>query len=134
MSLRRCPPRALPLSFRCVKDINTEEFQEAIVQSTLFCAPETTADGFAQQLVDVVTEALDKFAPLQTFRRRPSKLISKWLSPEAVKAKRVRRKCERRWNATGSDLDRKSYRKACRSANALITASRREFFVKHFRR
>ncbi|HEY5140736.1 MAG TPA: hypothetical protein VIJ25_15690, partial [Methylococcales bacterium] len=91
-------------------------------------APADTADGFAEQLVDVVTDILDAFAPLQTFKRRPSKPITKWLSAEAVAAKRERRKFERVWRGSGQDADRIAYRKACRSTNALINNSRRDFF------
>ena len=128
LSLRRRPPRALPLSFRRIRDINTGEFESALRQSVLFSDPAGSVDEFVQQLIDVVGSTLDVFAPLQTFNRRPSKPISKRLSPQAVKAKRWRRKLEKVWLASGLESDRIEYRRACRAANALINRSRQEFF------
>ena len=85
------------------------------------------ADGFAEQLRDVVTEELDKVAPMKTSRRRPSKPITKFLSPAAKTAKRKRRRLERTWKSTGLESDRIAYRKSCRETNRLINDSRRDF-------
>ena len=42
--------------------------------------------------VRVVTDELDKVAPLRHGSRRPPKTISRWLSADAVAAKRERRR------------------------------------------
>ena len=60
--------------------------------------------------------------------RRPPKSTSRWLSQEAVAAKRDRRRLERRWLATGDDDDRIAYRRACRSANKIINESRSRYY------
>jgi len=73
----------------------------------------------------VLTELLDKHAPVRTSHRRPPN-ISRWLSDEAITAKRLRRRLERRWRSTGSDADQVNYRRACRDANRLIKASHRD--------
>jgi len=91
----------------------------------LFTAPAVTPDGFADQLHDVVTTLLDKFAPLRTGVRRRPKSSSRWLSTEAVTPKRERRRLERRWLATRTEDNRQQYRRACRCANRLI--------IEHFR-
>jgi len=57
---------------------------------------------------------------IYTSRRRPPKKIRRWLSDEAVTARRLRRRLERQWRSTGSDTDRVKYRQACRQANRLI--------------
>ena len=67
-------------------------------------------------------------APLRHGLRRPPKPITKWLSPEAVAAKRVRRRLERKWRSTGLDRDRRAYRHGCRTANKLIQTSRKNYF------
>jgi len=61
-----------------------------------------------------MTHLLHKFTPARTRRRRPHKPITKWLSAEAVEAKRIRRRLERRWRATGDEADRLAYRRECR--------------------
>jgi len=82
--------------------------------TVLFTQPADTTDAYVNQLNDVLAELLDKAAPVQTRRRRPQKLISKWLSAEAVDAKRARRRLERRWRTTGAEADRSEYRRARR--------------------
>ena len=58
-----------------------------------------------------------------------SKKSNAWLSDEAVKAKRDRRRHERRWCKTKSETDRAAYRKSCRAANELIINSRKNFYA-----
>ena len=76
----------------------------------------------------VITAALDDLAPVRCRRRRQSKPVSRWLSRDAVDAKRRRRQLERRWLRTRDEKDRVAYRRACRSANATINEARRAHF------
>jgi len=55
---------------------------------------------------------------MPTRRRQP-------LSPDAVCAKRERRRLERRWLKSGSSEDRTAHRRHCRQTNRIITESRR---------
>ena len=47
---------------------------------------------------------------------------------DTVTAKRDWRRLKRRWLATGAEEDRRQYRRACHSANRLISDSRRDHF------
>lgn len=96
--------------------------------SALFSSPASTAEAFASQLEDVVTSVLDEFAPLQQRSRRPPKAITRWLSEEAIAAKRERRRLERRWKSSNLDVDRVRYRQQCRHTNKLINTSRCDYF------
>jgi hypothetical protein len=49
-------------SCRCIKDIDADAFQTSLRQSVLFVDPATTADGFVQQINNLVTDRLDAFA------------------------------------------------------------------------
>ena len=80
-------PAVLIVSRR-INDIYPEEFQTSLRQSSLFTNPSQTADGFAQQICEVVTQELDMVVPLKISRRRPSKPITKFLSPATKSAKR----------------------------------------------
>ena len=71
-------------------DFDTIRFENALHSSELFVAPATTVDGFADQLERVVVAELDRLAPLRTRSRRPPKPITRWLSKEAMNAKRYR--------------------------------------------
>ena len=63
-------------------------------------------------------------APLKTGRRSGPRRVRNWLSPEAIDAKKRRRRLERRWKASNAESDRLTYRAACSSANKLINKSR----------
>ena len=104
--------------------MNAQNLVQALYASELFTSPASTVDSFTEQLVSVVTRELDRVAPLQTRSRRRPKASSKWLSPDAIRSKRHRRKLERRWRRTELDADRTAYRKACRVANKVINESR----------
>ena len=64
-------------------------FESAIRESELFTSPAIGTDDYAEQLVHVVSQQLYVMAPLCHGLRHPPKTITKWLSLEAVAAKRV---------------------------------------------
>ena len=112
---------------RNLSKINCPEFERRLFESELFSSPANSVDDFCEQLASVVTRELDRVAPLKVSSRRKSKPITRWLSPEAIKAKRTRRRLERRWRATKNEDDRKEYRKSCRTANRIMNSSRSDF-------
>ena len=94
--------RPVPISYRRIKSIDTDEFERRLRGSSLFSAPATTADGFAEQLQRTVVDLLDEMAPIRRCLRRPAKATTKWLSSEAVEAKRLRCRLEPNWKQTAS--------------------------------
>src|SRR5208282_749468 len=79
---------------------------------------------FVAQLERSVTCILDELAPIKNGSRQNGRKSARWLSPEAVNAKRLRRRLERCWKSTGEEKDRLTNRVACRDANYLINTSR----------
>jgi exonuclease III len=129
-SRRPPPPPPLQVTCRDLRRINLVDFEAALRRSALFTDPANTADSFAAQMQTVITEQLNKFAPLKTVCKRVQKASAKWLSAEAVAAKRERRRLERIWTRSRTESDRKAYRAACRRANALINSSRGDYIRK----
>jgi Reverse transcriptase (RNA-dependent DNA polymerase)/Endonuclease-reverse transcriptase len=125
-TVARCLNRRQPTTvfYRNLKSLDLDAFRTALSNSPLFTAPEDTVDGFASQIDDVVTDILDQLAPIRQLKKCPGKKINRWLSDAAIEAKRLRRRLERRWKATGDILARRSYRAICRQANKLINESR----------
>ena len=107
--------------YRNIKSIDLELFEQAILSSSLFSSPDPTVDGYVNQMETEQTSILDKVAPLKTGHRTGPRKAKNWLSPEAVDAKKRRRRLERRWKASNAEPDRLAYRAACSSANKLIT-------------
>ena len=68
-----------------------------------------------------LTSILDAVDPLKTGHRTGPRKAKNWLFPEAVDAKKQRRRLERRWKASTTKPDRLAYWPACSSANKLIT-------------
>ena len=122
-------PPIIKSTFRNWKRLDLDRFNDKLRSSAVCMQPATTADAFASQLEESVTTILNELAPVCTSTKRQQKPESRWLSSEAVAAKRTRRRLERRWNSTGDESIRKEYRAACRVANELITESRREFYA-----
>jgi len=117
-------------TFRRTKSVDSESFEQALYASSLFTAPKTSNDEFADQLADIVTAELDKVAPLHhATRSSHGRKINEFLSDTAKQAKRHRRRCERRWKRTGQETDRVAYRSACKTANRLINESRSDYFA-----
>ena len=125
-----CPGVCQPVQVksRRIRGIDTDKFEADLRRSVLFSQPSTTADGFAAQLQDTVVAALNRVAPIRTRKRRPPKPITRWLSDDAVEAKRLRRRLEKRWKRDLRESDRVAYRLACRRANKLINSSRQDYF------
>ena len=120
--------RPVQFTYRQIKNIDPADIESRLRQSSLFSSPSKDVDSFADQIESVITATLDEVAPLKTRSRLPPKAVSRWLSEDAIAAKRHRRKLERKWRDTRSDSDRLAYRRACRHANKFIDTSRQEYF------
>ena len=113
---------------RSLRSFDVVGFEAAQRSSSLYTNPADTADAFADQMADVVSAELDRVAPLRPVVRRRPNPTAKWLSPEAVAAKRKRRRLERKWKASSLETDRVAYRSACRVSNNLINQSRQDHY------
>jgi len=113
------------VEFWRLKDTDTGEFERALRESSLFKA---LTWCYAEQIEQEVTTALNKFAPLHRRFRRPSKHVTRWLSHDAINAKRQRHKLERVWKRSGQEIEWVVYRRSCRKTNKLINTSRFKFF------
>jgi hypothetical protein len=105
-SVARCLNLREPtvILYRKLKSLDIDAFRSALSDSPLFTAPDNTVDGFVRQINAVVTGILDRLAPIRQLKKCPGKKISRWLSDAAVEAKRLRRRLERQWKATGDIL------------------------------
>ena len=105
------------------------DFERRLRQSSFFAVTALSADEYAERIRTVVTGLLDEMALLRQCRpRMPKPDNSQRLSRDAVLAKRLRRRQERRWRRTGQECDRVADSNACRWANKLITSSRASHF------
>ena len=71
-----------------------------------------------------VKAALDQCAPLRIFTKRSGNVLNRWLSTEAVQAKREARRCERQYFRYRTAESCTKLRAARAQANIEITKSR----------
>ena len=116
-SSRRMP---LPHTYRILENIDYQMFEDTLHRSVLFAAPASTPELLAEQISTVVSAEIVRIAPLKSGTRRQPKAIRKWLSREAIEAKRNRRRLERRFKKTDKESDRVICRKSFCSTTKLI--------------
>ena len=80
--------------YRNIEGIDLELFEQTILSSSLFSSQDPTVDGYANQMKTELTSILDKGAPLKTGHRTGPRSAKNWLSPQAVDAKKRRRRFE----------------------------------------
>ena len=125
-------PLVPPTGTRTTRDIrrmNFHAFCSNLQNSTVFTAPASDVDTYTEQIKTCVTSALDSVAPLIEKPVRKFK-PSPWMTGDARRAKASRRRCERRWRRSRSDIDKQLYSKACKAANYLITKARTDHLNK----
>ena len=127
ISVRRHKPSAVRYAYRNIKSIDLVDFEACLRSSQLFTDPAITPDEYLDQFEATATDLLDRVAPLRYGTRPGGRKAAKWLEPDAVAAKQLRRRLERRWKKSGNDDVRVAYRTACRRGNTLINASRNKF-------
>ena len=94
---------------RDFKRFDAKVFSTRLLESDIFTHPSDTVDEFVDQIEKNVSQILDDLVPLKTItKRKPSKPHC-WLTDDAIKAKRTRRKLEHRWlhrrrNQTGRHI------------------------------
>ena len=92
----------------------TDDLETELISSSLFIAPATSTDSFVDQLDNVVTAILDKFASFKIIAHRAGgKPINCFLSQNAKEGKRKRRRLERCWKRTSEESDHCAYRSQC---------------------
>ena len=106
--------------------LDVDVFRRELLSCSASIQPKSTSNEFAVQLRDDVIVILDRLVPSKSVTKRRGKLTCGWLSKDAVKSRRARRRLERRYRRTRCEADRLAYRSVCRTTNKLINSSRRE--------
>ena len=119
------PPKTPELtSRRQLGNLDTDEFMERLLDTSICWQPEVTVDAYCAQMKNDIVGILDDIALMRTRSKLRSDAGHFLLSDEALEAKRMRRRLEAKWDESGAEADRVAYRRACRDANALIVKSR----------
>jgi len=117
ISVRRVKSAAVNFEYRNIKNIDTVDFEQRLWWSQLFLNSADTPDAYLDQLELAMTSILNDIAPIWGSTRAGGRKAARWLDPDAVGIKQLRRRLERRWKKYDNESDRLAYRAVCRQAN-----------------
>ena len=119
-------PQSKIISYRQYHKINIETFKNDIRSSELILTQATSASALASQFDKVLSELIDKHAPLKN--RKCPKPKCEWFNLNVLTAKQTKRRLERAWKTSKTAHNRSRYRKAVNRYNALLNQSKKEFY------
>src|ERR1051325_5882160 len=119
-------PRITKL-IRNIKKINTSLFSSDILSSALFSSPAPTLSGYLLQFSSILSNLLDKHAPLRTITC-PSRPRKPFITADILTAKAVRSKLESIYRKRKSSTNFENFKKQETIVAKLVTASRRSYY------
>lgn len=115
------------ITYRNIKSINLEAFQEDIRNSDLITKPSTDATDLAEQYNTVLGSLIDKHAPIRS-KRVTSKPPNPWMTPDILEAKRHRRYLERIWRKSRTPLNRSRLTKQTHKCTKMMTKAKSLYY------
>jgi hypothetical protein len=128
LSLEKPHKNLQEVSFRRMKNINMESFTSDIKTSALITSQSENIDELVDQYNTVLSNLLDKHAPLitKTFVLRPDTM---WYNEELRVEKRKRRRLERRWRRSKLTVDKELHAEQCHIVSNLIKKAKCQFYA-----
>jgi hypothetical protein len=123
------PPRPTKvISYRKLKSVDVEQFQNDIKSSELIRNPSNSLEGLVSQYDTVLRSILDTHAPVKE-RCVVLRSDSPWYTEELKSEKQKRRALERKYRSTGTDDDKKLYKKQCAHVNAHMAETKTKYYT-----
>ncbi len=115
------------ITFRRLKSIDLKSFSQDILSSPLHSNRENTLECLVNQYQNVLSDILDKHAPLRTkvVTIRPS---AQWYTPDIDDEKRKRRQLERKWKSSGLHTDQDAFLMQSYKVDEMIFVSKKTFY------
>ena len=115
------------VSYRKYGSIDIDGFCDDIRNSPFFTDPADTVDTLVEQYESVLTDIVDKHAPLKSKRFVQRDKVP-WYNKDIQQAKRDRRRWERTWNRTGLVVHQQLYQQARNSVGDSIDKAKSEYY------
>ena len=116
------------VSYRKLKSIDMNAFQLAIADSDLFLDPPDNPEDLAMCYNNTLKKILDDHAPLVT-RTTISRPRVPWITEEIRASKRERRRAEKKWRRSKSEIDFAEFKKKRNLTAALMDKAREDFYA-----
>ena len=109
---------------RKIRDINLSDFGTTLRQNLGECQqPDQLADDYNTALRD----ALDTHAPERTSVKTERKRCP-WITTDVIRKRQLRRRAERKWRKTGSQVDKENYKHSIREVKHSIINAKKEHY------
>ena len=117
------------ITYRKYKAINKPVFCSDIALSlpTAISSGKQTTE-LANHYNVVLTKLIEKHAPLQTCRIADRPLVP-WCNKNVIKAKQIRRQCERKWRHTSLQVHRDLYKTQCAEVKRTIIKAKSDYYT-----
>jgi len=112
---------------RNIRNLCSSSFMSAINNCSFNLTPADSVDAFCSQMVEDVTNVLNRLAPEQEVTKRIGRHPPHCLTQDALLAKRRRRTLEKKFTRNRTLENQAAYRSACRRATRLIRISSQEY-------
>ena len=129
LNFEKPKPTTHKVQYRPYRKIDLAKFRSDLAKSTLLTNPSNTATSLYNQYHTVMTELVDRHAPLKT-RTCTSRPRDPWITEDILDAKREKRRLERRWRSTGFVTDRKLYMAQVHEFNQKMSNSKNDWYTK----
>ena len=118
------------ITYRKYKDIDKPAFCSDIASSlpTAFSSGKQTTTELANHYNVVLSKLIEKHTPQQTCRIADRPLVP-WYNKNVIKAKQIRRQCERKWRHTSLQVHREIYMTQCAEVNRTIIKAKSDYFT-----
>ena len=119
LHLKRPPLERMETSYRKLRSVNMDSFDDNLKQSDLLTTSTFDLTGLIEKYENTLTETLQRHAPLKLrmITLRPS---APWYHEGISDAKRKRRKLEHRWRSSRLCVDRQMYVDQCQVVIKMI--------------
>ncbi|PIK45462.1 putative RNA-directed DNA polymerase from mobile element jockey-like [Apostichopus japonicus] len=109
---------------RNLRDLAIPDFINDIGKSALANHLDRDLDTLALQYDNVLTSLLNHHAP-RTTRSTTLRTNAPWYTDDLRQAKRVKRRCERKWLASGLEVHRQIFHEQCKTYRQMLTDAKR---------
>ena len=118
------------ITYRKYKAINKPAFCSDIAFSlpTAISSGKQTTTEIANHYNVVLTKLIEKHAPLQTCRIADRPLVP-WYNKKVIKAKQIRRQCERKVTHTSLQVHREIHKTQCVDVNRTIIKAKSDYYT-----
>ena len=127
VSLEKPPVTTKTITYRKVRSIDMSGFAADIQTSALILDPPSGLDELVDTYNEILTDLLDKHAPLKTKQMTERPLLP-WYNKDIQAAKRHRRQCELLWKRTGLTVHYDMFKAARLFVREQLSSAKSQFY------